>query len=82
MIGHCEALGTLSALGPWLEDGDGGDDLDDDLDGVAAVVLVVVDGDPVDVLVDGVVVDGLVDVDDDAGVAMPGQVHSVCRRTL
>ena len=19
MIGHCEALGTLSALGPWLE---------------------------------------------------------------
>ena len=43
MIGHCEALGTLSALGPWLEDGDGDgdDDLDDDLDGVAAVVLVV-----------------------------------------
>ena len=49
MIGRCGALGTLSALGPWLEDGDG----DDDLDGVAAVVLVVV----VDVLVDVAEVD-------------------------
>ena len=28
MIGHCDALGTLSALGPWLDDGDGDDDLD------------------------------------------------------
>ena len=61
MIGHCEALGTLSALGPWLEDGDG-----DDLDGVAAVLLVVGD-------------DG---VDDDRGVAIPGQVDGVCRYPL
>ena len=41
----------------------------DDLDGVAAVVLV------------PVVVDVLVDDDDDRGVAIPGLMHGVCRRT-
>ena len=48
MIGQWwDALGTLSALGPWLgdtrDDGDG-----DDLDGVAAVLLVVGDDETCD----------------------------------
>ena len=43
---------------------------------MTAVILVVV-------VVDGLVVDVLVDVGvDDRGVTVPGQVHSVCRRTL
>ena len=56
--------------------GDGDDDRVDVLvDGFG-------DDDRVDVLVDGFGDDDLLEVDDGAGVAMPVQVHSVCRRTL
>ena len=72
MIGHCDALGTLSALGPWLED-------------LLLLLLTPRATWRLLLLLLGDRVGGLElvdEVDDDAGVAVPGQVDGVCRCPL
>ena len=49
-----KALGTLSALGPWLEDGDGDDEVLDGIDGRVAGLVVDDRGVAVPGQVDGV----------------------------